>query len=361
MQSFFWAILQSKQLYKEYSVISTLQIIIGNVAWVLLAYLGDKYLPDFILSSVIVSALFTGILIFYIFKIFPSFRWVASNATTRKMFKYNLGVWGSNVGSILFSQGDKLIVANILGVEILSIYTIYTSIVSQLNQFAAQAVHPVIPLVSSYTTPSIKQLELIKVSIKKMFLLNVYISLGGAGLFIILAKPILMFFLHSNFSENFVLPFQLLSFIYGLYTLTVTGYYIVLSIGQSTKVMLVSLFCGISTLVCMYFSQELVTMVLSNAFFFFIAILLFQGMKALNIKFWDWFRQLIFPLITLVIVTTLSIFFAPLNLNYQVFTGLTFFVVMILSFITQYLYVTGQNFKYLLTFVSTIKNERASR
>lgn len=356
IQSFFWAILQSRQLYKIYNIVSTLQIIITNSIWALLAYNGDRYLPNYIISSIVISVSFTGYLTFLIVKITPHFKPVICRTTTRKMFHYNLGVWGSNVGSILFSQGDKLIVANTLGLEVLSIYTIFTNIVNQLNSFTAQAVHPILPLVSSISISAYTKFDNISQSIKKFFLINVYISLAGSGILIIWAETILTFFLGNNFTKTSIIPFQTLAFIYGIYTLSVTGYYIVLSIGQSIKVMRISIVCSVLTLISMYISAQLIGLlgvILSNFFFLPILILLFEGMNVMDIRLVDWGKFILLP-ITLVIFVSTAAFIHPYTLTTKIIASVIFVGLILASFIKQYSKLTSMNNESLFTIIKTL-------
>lgn len=338
LQSFFWAVLQSKQLYKTYNTISTLQIIATNISWALLAYIGEKSLPTYITWGFIISVIFTVVLIPFAIKVIPLFNWRFSKKTTFEMLNYNLGVWGSNVGSILFSQGDKIIVGNTLGINALTTYTIFTNVVSQLNQFTAQAVNPIIPLVRSGLSSSSNKANNLLISVKNFFLLNIYLSLGGAGLFIVMAEPILQFFLKSNFEKSSSLPFQILSLIYGIYTLSVTGYYISLGLGYSRKVMIISILSGFVTLISMYFSSiafGMIGIVLSNTFFFLILILLIHGMKKIGLPLRSWVSMLIIPL-SLVILLTLFVYLIELSIFYKILISIAFTIFMGISFFYKY-------------------------
>ncbi|MDQ6481882.1 oligosaccharide flippase family protein [Dyadobacter sp. LHD-138] len=338
LQSFFWAVLQSKQLYKTYNTISTLQIIATNISWALLAYLGEKSLPTYITWGFIISVVFTIVLIPFAIKVIPLFNWRFSKKTTSKMLNYNLGVWGSNVGSILFSQGDKIIVGHTLGITALTTYTIFTNVVSQLNQFTAQAVNPIIPLVRSGLSSSNNKANNLSISVKNFFLLNIYLSLGGAGLFIVMAEPILQFFLKSNFEKSSAFQFQILSLIYGIYTLSVTGYYISLSLGYSRRVMIISILSSFTTLVSMYFSSiafGIIGIVLSNAFFFSILILLVQGMKRIGLPLWSWVSMIVVPL-SVVIFLSLFVSLVDLNVFNQIALSIVFTIFMTISFFNKY-------------------------
>jgi len=334
-QSIFWAILQSKYMYKEYSAISTIQIIITNLGLALLAYWGQRDITAFVLLNIVISVAFTICLFLITKKIIHSFKWDLSRKVLTNMFIYNFGVWGSNLGSILFSQGDKLIIAHNLGIEILSVYTIFTNLVGQMNQFAAQATHPIVPMVSSHSQDSSLIAENLRKSIKHAFILNVYISLGGAGIFIILGEPILSYFLNHNFSIQYLFPFQMLSLIYGIYTLSVTGYYIMLGLGRSKEVMAASILAGILTLSSMYYSENLLEAILSNCFFFLILILLYQGMRAVGFSFKNWITVVAPPLSVLIIVTIL-LTSAILSFNMKLTTSILFCFIFSLLILRYY-------------------------
>jgi O-antigen/teichoic acid export membrane protein len=343
MQSFFWALIQSQQRYKLYSAVSTIQIVLTNVGWLCLAYIGEKYLPNFIFLSIVLSVSIT-LWVYYLTKEFyVSFKWTLSKSTTYTILKYNSAVWGSHLGSILFSQGDKLVVANTLGADVLGVYTIFTSITSQINQFSAQVTHPIVPLVSSASRNLMKNIPGIKIPIKQFFLLNIYIALGGAGLLIILAEPILLFFLHSNFLPKLVFPFQTLCIVYGIYCLSVTGYYISLALGHSVKVMVVSVIGASISLISMYITSktfDLLGVTLSNGFFFIILVLLFDSMKEMQIKTIDWIKLLLPPLLATVTAALISMLHSY-NWTFLILLAIAFILTMGFCFISQYLKFTN--------------------
>lgn len=356
LQSLFWAIYQSNQQYKTYNIVSTAQIVFNNIGWIFLAYFGQKDLTNFIILSIIISMFISAIAFGHLSKQFSSFKWIYSSEIMNSMLKYNIGVWGSNLGSILYSQGDKLIVARTLGVELLGIYVIFTNVVSQLNTFTAQAVHPIIPLLRSISKHSIKSHKNISFTVRKLFLLNIYISLGGAGIFIIFGSDILSFFLGDKYLELYLFPFRLISFIYGIYTLSVTGYFINLGIGKSNKVMIISILCGVLTLLVMYSSKTLTEVVMANTFFIFMLVLLFHGMKAISIDFGQWISMIIVPLLLLLgamLVTGLSDF-TPI---WKIPIGFFFSMAMFLSFIKKFSNIYEIKFNYHALTKLLFKNE----
>lgn len=340
VQNLFWSVLQSQQLYKTYSVLSALQTLIINLIWALLAYQSQEYLPNYIVVNILVTLTFTILLFNQIQKKISSFSFSMNFSILKSVFDYNLGIAGTNLGSILFAQGDKIIIASVLGPSLLGVYSIFTNIVTQLNTIVAQAVHPILPLVSSFQNNLHKgNLEKTKQSVAKSFLLNVYISMGGCGCFIILAEPILKFFLGTNFSFSFVFSFQLLSYIYGIYTLGVTGYYLMFGLGKSKKVMIIVLTSSIGVLISMYVlstSSSLIGAVISNCLFALILLLLVEGMNIMEIPFKSWFALTIIPLV----ITTcffIIVFIFTIEIHESILMLVTFLIVMTYSFYCEYL------------------------
>ncbi len=63
--------------------------------------------------------------------------------------RYSLAAWLVVVGTVLFTQGDRLVVGAVLGTATLGVYAVITSTVLQINSLSATAVLPILPEISS--------------------------------------------------------------------------------------------------------------------------------------------------------------------------------------------------------------------
>jgi O-antigen/teichoic acid export membrane protein len=287
IQNIFWAILQSKQKYELFNFISTIQVILINIFMVILAISKNLYLPNYIIGTLGISITITIFLILYNWKFIMNFKWNYDKNSLVHFIKYNTGVWGSSLGSSIFAQGDKLVIANILGPSMLTIYVVFTNICIQLNQLSAQVTHPIFPLISSIIKD--KNLDLKKDTwrnIVKIFHFNVFVSLSGSLFLICFSREILLYFLKTSFEDIYISYFNILCGIYGIYTLSVTGHFIHLGAGLSQKVMIVNLASGIIALTAIYLTSlylGLLGAIIGNCFYILVIILLIDGIKILRV------------------------------------------------------------------------------
>ncbi|GAB3174228.1 oligosaccharide flippase family protein [Telluribacter humicola] len=296
IQSFLWAVLQSKQQYKFYNIIITGQLIIQNLIWLILGKNGILYLPYYTYTSIAVNIVSIIILFVYTWDEFKYFKWHLKKETIKEFLNYNKSIVGSSLGSAFFAHGDKLLIAEVLGPNTLGVYVIFTNINIQLNQLIAQAIHPIFPLVSSTLTTTISNLNSLKQSIYKLYSINIFLSIIGSATLMTFAEYILKYFLKDYYNIDYLYPFYIMNIIYGIYTLAVTGHYILLGKGKSRKVMKLTLLCGILSLISIYIlctNYGLYGAVLGNFVYVFILKLLLDGMSLLYTEETQWLGLLL--------------------------------------------------------------------
>ncbi len=339
IQSLFWAILQSNQQYGLYNILSSVQVILTNISWMILAYKQSSYLPNYIYIGIIVTFFFTIILLAITRSYFNKFQWFFDSKNFKQLSKYNMGAWGSSLGSAIFTQGDKLIIADVLGPAPLAIYVVFTSICTQLNVLTAQVIHPVFPTVSSFiNSKSTDRREFIQ-SIDNLFLMNVYLSLGGMAALVTFSPEILTFFLDENFTDVYIVYFCYLALIYGLYTLSVTGNYILLGQGKSNRVMQITLFSGSIVLVAVYLLSSaygLIGAVWGNVFYLLILILLFKGMNYIYTSIRGWIFLVLKPMFIVLVFFVLLVIIQPILLL-RITTFILLAIILLYSFFKRYL------------------------
>ncbi|GHB59203.1 lipopolysaccharide biosynthesis protein [Persicitalea jodogahamensis] len=338
VQSLFWAILQAEGRYELYNLLNTTQIVATNFTWIGLAYANTKYLPHYIYGSLLISSIITVSLFLCTIQTFKRYRWVYEGPNLKLFFNYNLAAWGSSVGSAVFTQGDKLIVASILGPVTLGVYVVFTSICIQLNQIVAHVVHPLFPIVSSSYRESETDLSKVISSVSQMFLVNIHLALIGATTLIVFSEEILQYFLKQDFQPIFVSYFSILAGIYGIYSLAVTGYYILMGQGNSVKVMRVTIMSGIGVLASVYILGSyigLLGVVLGNAVYLLILKLLYDGMKSIYGDMKSWIFYVAKPLILLSLFVV-SVFLLDLTLVSKLILFSIISLFLIFTFIKNY-------------------------
>ncbi|TDB67829.1 oligosaccharide flippase family protein [Arundinibacter roseus] len=203
IQNLYWSILQSKQRYELLNVFQTVQIVTINASFIILAYFKLTYLPYFIIASIIITII-TIIILLKFLNILQNFNWSFEISNFKTFVKYNLRIWGGSIGSSIFTHGDKMLIASLLGPSVLTVYTVFTNICIQLNQLTAQVAHPIFPLISSYQEDNKANPNQIFKSFLKVFVLNITVSFGGSLFLICFSEEILIFFLKENFKYEYI-------------------------------------------------------------------------------------------------------------------------------------------------------------
>jgi O-antigen/teichoic acid export membrane protein len=206
------------------------------------------------------------------------------------LLMYSLRTYAGVVGSALFSQGDKLIIGKLLGLETAGMYAAFTSMATQINTLSAIPVQPIVSRISG----ELKQeqtdpIPLILQLVRKALLLNTTIAIG-IGSAIILMAPEIIALLFSNVHYvpfSLVVLLRLISLIYVLYSFNAVGYYALFALRFERINTFTTLLCGSGTLLLiglLAWKYGLQGAILGNIGYLSTLYLLFRGLEKLNIK-----------------------------------------------------------------------------
>lgn len=226
--------------YKRFGIYNAL-----NTTYTLLLNSGFVFLSFFSKNLSVYSAWWAVLtFVFFLFHLFQckrilkgrEIRFLYNKEKLREIVGFSSYVWGSNVFQTLFTQVDRVIVGVILGVDKLGIYSACTSVVRNINILSASVVQPLLPevTITSYSDESNKEklVNLVKVA---SLALSSIICLMSLGLFF-LANDVLNLIFGEYPDKKMVCAFILLVFVYTLYSFNAVGYFLNLSMKNSSHI-----------------------------------------------------------------------------------------------------------------------------
>jgi O-antigen/teichoic acid export membrane protein len=311
LQQILVALVQGLQEYKKTSVVNTSCSITQYVGYIIIAYLGGRTV-ELMAWQLIVSILFLVIYIVFVLEAFRpwSIHYAWNNQKSFSVFQYSISVWISNLGGVLFSQVDKILVGYIAGSTTLGIYGVITNICSQVNIISAAPVQPILPLLTEYLAKNnhVK----IKLQLKKAFQMNCFISIILGSFLMLTSDVLLPVMLKSSASKDTLLSYQVGILIYTLYSLNAVGYYACFATSLSKYCMTIVVISGISSLIFIKFGVEhwgLVGAVMGNGGYLFSLFLGWKPMEKVNITSGRWLSWITIPIISFLCLSGFTLSF----------------------------------------------------
>jgi O-antigen/teichoic acid export membrane protein len=248
-----------EQAYQQYGLmnsINTIQFVFTNVGLLCIAYLGGKSVELMAWTAAVATA---GLIVHLIIclRLLKSvkIRFLWDRVKGQAIAKYSLLTWISQLGGVMFTQGDRLIVGGILGTESLGIYAAITNITYQINYLSGLAVQPLLPSIASDYQQQLSGKEssssLID-RIKRGCQINTAISLGMGIVMLSLSPFIGKLVIGKYFTSSHILPFQIAIVIYCIFSLNAAGYFTCLAVNLVNMCTVFQLVSGLLSLVLMY-------------------------------------------------------------------------------------------------------------
>jgi O-antigen/teichoic acid export membrane protein len=205
------------------------------------------------LSLMLINLTFLLILFFVAFHVTRSFglRFTLNRDLTRKLFQYSLFAWISSLGSILFSQADRVLVGILLGPVAAGAYSICTGVAARLHSLSGSVTQALIPFASSYRAAG-KNTEIAKVFLHLLRLVGCLLAAVGIGL-ILWSTSILSIWISPQFSINYGKSFQILILAYAIYAMAAPGNQIAFGLGHPKMVGLATIGSGLLMLLLIWF------------------------------------------------------------------------------------------------------------
>jgi O-antigen/teichoic acid export membrane protein len=282
--------------------IITVQSIFTTIGMIFIAYRGGG-LINFMQWQLLIALSTTfvyGHLVWTVIKNHKlRLRWEINRNSSIEIVRYSLNAWFMSIGTAIFQQGDKLIVANLLGSKELGIYAAITSVTSQINALSGVVVQPLLPKLSGMLGVLDKSTE-IKRLIEQANKLNIAVALGVGGGLMLLDNYILNIIFGEELQSEYLTCFRTAIVIYTIYSLNAVGNYILLGSGMVKTVMLATLATGIFSLLMIGGGAAHVGLqgaIIGNSGYTLIWILNLLVMRKFDIKSKDFLAHLLFPIL----------------------------------------------------------------
>ena len=314
LHQYFIGIEQAHNKYALLNIISTAYNIVQTIFILLMAWIYNAILPVLI-AQIIASCIFAIIhaVICYRsgFLNYFSFNAYVSIAHIRSTLNYSGRVWLGTIGSVIFSQGDRLLIGSYLTPSAVGVYSALTSLAYQINSFSAAPVQPIMAVVSQAAMSQSQGLDKNSIisGVLKALLLNVLIAIGMGSLIILFSPEITLLIFPNSANEETVAQLNLITVICTLYSLNAVGYFILYAVKQETINTITILFCGMLSLTAI----ALLTMkfgltgaIIGNSAYILTLFLLYMGLKVIKIHWRDIANVIQVPIVFFLIILVLT-------------------------------------------------------
>jgi O-antigen/teichoic acid export membrane protein len=210
--------------------------------------------------------------------------------------------WVTVIGRILFTRGDRLVVASTLGAEKLSLYSIFSDFSVAISGFSSMLIQPITPVISNELTllgsTSYKLPLIIRNAMRWSFLSALFLGLS----MLIISPLILKLCGDSILSYENLLGFRLLISITTVISLSAVGYWFLFASREVGISMVIYLISGFISLVLIYrFSSSfgLIGAITGNIGYAGTLYLSFLALKRVNMKS---YQLLIYLAITVIVI-----------------------------------------------------------
>lgn len=233
---------------------------------------------------------------------------------------YGIRIYFGVVGSAFFSQGDRIIVGHMLGLEVAGVYAAIKGIVVQINSLSSIPVQPIVPAISGWLSGvhcKIEKLNLqidVENLIRKSLLMNSLISLGVGSILSLFSIELSEFMFDDVLIKplQIIHSLQILIIIYTAYSLNAVGYYILFAVKKEGINTIITLACGgLSLFLIAVLSKYygILGAVWGNSAYILTLCLLYFGFKSLNLPGLLLFNTLKLPLLLFLFSIGISVIF----------------------------------------------------
>ena len=223
---------QAYQRYAVMNVLQTAQTAVLSAGWLGVA-LATSSIVDLMKWQAAVSLLFLAIHLFFCLRLLGGVAlrpaWSFQKAVA--IVQYSMATWVGALGTVLFSQADRLIVGALLGPVALGIYAAVVSVTVQINVLSAMAVEPQFPVLAQMFAAKPIDMAVIQERVRHALGLNAAGALSfGAAL--LACSSFILPLLVPNAAPEHLVGFRAAIIIYTIYSLNVVGTYILYSVDQ---------------------------------------------------------------------------------------------------------------------------------
>lgn len=325
--------LEAKNETLKKNIIETIISILQQFGVILIALyskkLSDIYIYILFINGLITIYLFRGLLkdiAYNNFKFIPQFPLIISQ------IKYSFSIFLNNIGSVLFTTFDKIIVGKYFDLEFLGFYSFATSIASMINGFANQSVRAFNFYLLKKRNLQLIVLQMTKVSSIVIILITTVLILFNFELYSIFIKG------KSNFknTDYLIIVFS----IYGIYSSNVVGYNFLICKSYLKELNIINLAGGLGSIGLIFLSSvygNKYGVFFANSMYCVTIFFNFFTFKKVGILFLDYFKIVSFYILTLIVVIILVYLNPPLYVRIYVA------LIVILYSLNKWILINSQN------------------
>jgi len=289
-----------QQAFNRYAVINALdfvQAVLTNLGFLVVAAYGGRTVALMkwqLLASVVVLAVSTYVVITLARTHKLCFGWSGKHG--RQIFRYSLATWAATLGSAAFGQCDRLLVGWTLGAPLLGVYSAITNVTSKINSLSAAAVQPLVPSLSRDLAVG----TIPRTRIQHATRLNALAAIGLSILLYLSADWVMRLLSPDLDTRQNIIGLECAAVIYGLYSLSAPGYFILFASGGVRTNAVVVLFSGIVALLLIVVGARhfgLLGAIAGNAGYLASLMLVIRGLGKTKITVSSYLRWMTVPLL----------------------------------------------------------------
>lgn len=338
VMQFFIGVEQSNNKYSLHNIITSIYNIVFGAGSVLISLYSQSLTLIFIYQLAITIISLAVHLRFNVkFNLITDLKQLLfwSTKNLKVVFLHSSRIWPSAFGSALFTQGDKLILGNLLGPSLTGVYSALASLVTQINSLSALPIQPLITHIKERRPKTDYGQILTAIS------LNTSIA-TSIGLILICFQPEIANLILGKWSNNYDLKIMMLTMIgiYVVYSYNAVGYYILFATNREALNTVVSISASLTSLFLIYIltiNFGINGSIVGNIGYWVSLIFLYEGYKEIGFKWMSAVKIYILSLLAL-LLSFLTAFFEILEIRIVIFLACGSLILIANSFMIKRIY-----------------------
>lgn len=336
IQQYFIGLEQANGYFKLYNIINSFFGLFQTIFTLIIAF-EQGSIRVIIVVQIILALIFTAIHMYvcrknYLISQF-SIMGAINTSLLKEMSLYSTRTGIGLLGSLLFSQGDRIIVAKLLGFEIVGVYSAVTAVVNQINGLSGIPIQPIVTEISTVLAVGKANTVGLYNIIKKSLILNALIAVSVGGGILLLVPELVEYLFGAILRkvDHNLIGVRSVTIIYTLYSLNAVGFYILFAVHKEIYNSIFTILGGVLVLVliiilCPYLG--LLGAFLGNSGYLITIYLLFKSFNELKFPLKYFVITLWKPLLAFILVAIVSFFCQIIVLRWLAFVGLQTLVVL---------------------------------
>lgn len=231
--------------YATQARVETFSLLLMNLATIVLAFAGFGIAGLALATSVVsgLSVLMHFIVVRNRHRLSPRIEW--STTGMPDLLGFGVRHWLSNLGGMLFTKCDRLVVFAVLGGQGAGYYAACVSIVSRINELSAIPIQPVVPLLSAAQSDGSSEdtRQLFRTVLHRS---GAIVTVLGVG--VIAWAPFLGVLSVGERPDAVIEALIVMSAIYAGYSAAAPGHYANLGFGRPGRNAILAMLCGVGAL-----------------------------------------------------------------------------------------------------------------